>query len=89
MSSKMERLKIRAQEYRSEYRAEEVKKEIHKAEMQEILRQADWLLEQKFCFCDRWIWSRAVQFMKCLRLHGMLVPMEIRSGFICLIGRNI
>ena len=54
MSSKMERLKIRAQEYRNGYRAEEVKKEIHQAEMQEILCQADWILEQKFCFCDRW-----------------------------------
>lgn len=54
MSSKMERLKIRAQEYRNGYRAEEVKKEIHQAEMQEILCQADWLLERKFCFCDRW-----------------------------------
>ena len=50
----MERLKIRAQEYRNGYRAEEVKKEIHQAEMQEILCQADWLLERKFCFCDRW-----------------------------------
>ena len=54
MGSQIEQLKNRAKEYAKAYHEKEVKRSVHKGEMEEILRQADWLMEQKFCFCDRW-----------------------------------
>lgn len=53
MGSQIEQLKNRAKEYAKAYHEKEVKRSVHKGEMEEILRQADWLMEQKFCFCDR------------------------------------
>ena len=54
MGSQIEQLKNRAKEYAKAYHEKEVKRSVHKGEMEEILRQAEWLMEQKFCFCDRW-----------------------------------
>ena len=54
MGLQIEQLKNRAKEYAKAYHEKEVKRSVHKGEMEEILRQADWLMEQKFCFCDRW-----------------------------------
>ena len=54
MGLQIEQLKNRAKEYAKAYHEKEVKRGVHKGEMEKILRQADWLMEQKFCFCDRW-----------------------------------
>ena len=54
MGLQIEQLKNRAKEYAKVYHEKEVKRSVHKGEMEEILHQADWLMEQKFCFCDRW-----------------------------------
>lgn len=54
MGLQIEQLKNRAKEYAKAYHEKEVKRSVHKGEMEEILRQAEWLMEQKFCFCDRW-----------------------------------
>ena len=79
MGSQIEQLKNRAKEYAKAYHEKEVKRSVHKGEMEEILRQADWLMEQKFCFCD----------MKFHRFPGMPARTEIRNGYICSTGKSI
>lgn len=90
MGLQIEQLKNRAKEYAKVYHEKEVKRSVHKGEMEEILHQADWLMEQKFCFCDPvGIWSHAVPYMKFHRFPGMPARTEIRNGSICSTGRSI
>ena len=89
MGSQIEQLKNRAKEYAKAYHEKEVKRSVHKGEMEEILRQADWLMEQKFCFVTVGIWSHAVRYMKFHRFPGMPARTEIRNGYICSTGKSI
>lgn len=89
MGSQIEQLKNRAKEYAKAYHEKEVKRSVHKGEMEEILRQADWLMEQKFCFCDRWDMEPCSTVYEVSPFYGMPARTEIRNGYICSTGKSI
>lgn len=88
MGLQIEQLKNRAKEYAKAYHEKEVKRGVHKGEMEKILRQADWLMEH-FAFVTVGIWSHAVRYMKFHRFPGIPARTEIRNGSICSTGRSI